>query len=141
MKIRGGHGRRDYFLSELRRCGGGSQRGRHRGLHECDYEDDQEKDPDMSSLNIVTRISTSSVVAYSVNYGKVEVKNDNGGGIVGLQELGLVYGCESYGNISSDSGTNGRYRETAWQLFRIPMSEARWRALIIWAVLPAAEPR
>ena len=75
------------------------------GSMNVDYEDDQEKDPDMSSLNIVTRINASSVVAYSVNYGKVEVKKDNGGGIVGLQELGLVYGCESYGNISSDSGS------------------------------------
>lgn len=64
------------------------------GSMNVDYEDDQEKDPDMSSLNIVTRINASSVVAYSVNYGKVEVKKDNGGGIVGLQELGLVYGCE-----------------------------------------------
>lgn len=58
------------------------------GSMNVDYEDDQEKDPDMSSLNIVTRINASSVVAYSVNYGKVEVKKDNGGGIVGLQELG-----------------------------------------------------
>ncbi len=75
------------------------------GSMNVDYEDDQETDPDMSSLNIVTRINASSVVVYSVNYGKVEVKNNNGGGIVGLQELGLVYGCESYGNISSDSGS------------------------------------
>ena len=75
------------------------------GSMNVDYEDDQEMDPDMSSLNIVTRINASSVVVYSVNYGKVEVKNNNGGGIVGLQELGLVYGCESYGNISSDSGS------------------------------------
>ena len=112
------------------------------GSMNVDYEDDQEKDPDMSSLNIVTRINASSVVAYSVNYGKVEVKKDNGGGIVGLQELDWSMAVSPTATFHPIPVPIWEVsRETAWQPFRIPMSEARWRALIIWAVLPAAEPR
>ena len=74
------------------------------GSMNVDYEEDQETDADMSSLNLVTRINASSIVADSINYGKVEVKKQQAGGVAGLQELGIIYRCESYGNVTASGG-------------------------------------
>lgn len=74
------------------------------GSMNVDYEMDQETDLDMSSFDPVTRVNASSIAVYCTNYGKIEAKKQQVGGIAGLQELGLIYGCESYGNIAASSG-------------------------------------
>ncbi len=75
------------------------------GSMNVDLEGDQETDADLSTLDIVVRVQVSSIVAYSANYGKVDAKKQHAGGIVGQQELGLIYGCESYGNVKAASGS------------------------------------
>lgn len=74
------------------------------GAMNVDYEKDQETDLDLRTFDLVTRINASSIVVYCLNYGKVQVKKQQAGGIAGLQELGLIYGCESYGNIAAAGG-------------------------------------
>lgn len=66
-----------------------------------DPEDDIEK-PD--TLNFTYR--TKAILYACINDGKVTGKKDCTGGVVGLSEIGTVYGCENYGNIES---TNGNY--------------------------------
>ena len=45
-----------------------------------------------------------AVIHASKNYGSVTSKKDCVGGIVGKMDIGLVYGCESYSEITSQTG-------------------------------------
>ena len=45
------------------------------------------------------RSTVNDIVIYCVNYGEVTSRKDCAGGITGLQELGLIYGCEGYGGV------------------------------------------
>ena len=70
---------------------------------ECDV--DPEYDLDITeTTNVRLRSTVSDVVIYCINYGEVNSKKDCAGGIVGLQELGLVYGSEGYGTVKSETG-------------------------------------
>lgn len=74
----------------------------------------------------MTRINASSIVVYCLNYGKVQVKKQQAGGIAGLQELGLIYGCESYGNIAAAGGKYvGGLAGNSARRFRSPMSAVK----------------
>ena len=46
-----------------------------------------------------------AVIHASKNYGEVVSKYDGAGGITGKMDFGLIYRCESYGNVSSTSGS------------------------------------
>lgn len=45
-----------------------------------------------------------AVIHACQNYGEVTAKRDGAGGICGKMDLGLIYGCESYCNVKSESG-------------------------------------
>ena len=64
-----------------------------------DPEDDIEKP---YTLNFTYQ--TKAILYACINDGKVTGKKDCAGGVVGLSEIGTVYGCENYGNIESKSG-------------------------------------
>lgn len=75
------------------------------GTMNVEYAGDPEFDFDFTdSLNITLRSTVNDVMIHCMNYGEVTAKKNCAGGIVGLQELGYVYDCEGYGDISSDSG-------------------------------------
>ena len=46
-----------------------------------------------------------AVIHASKNYGEVVSKYDGAGGITGKMDFGLIYRCESYGNVASTSGS------------------------------------
>ena len=63
------------------------------GTMNVEYDVDPEYDLDITeTTNVRLRSTVSDVVIYCINYGEVNSKKDCAGGIVGLQELGLVYG-------------------------------------------------
>lgn len=75
------------------------------GTMNVEYDVDQEYDLDITeTTNVRLRSTVSDVVIYCINYGEVNSKKDCAGGIVGLQELGLVYGSEGYGTVKSETG-------------------------------------
>lgn len=75
------------------------------GTMNVEYDVDPEYDLDITeTTNVRLRSTVSDVVIYCINYGEVNSKKDCAGGIVGLQELGLVYGSESYGTVKSETG-------------------------------------
>lgn len=75
------------------------------GTMNVEYEEDPEFDTDLTeSSNIAIRSTVNNVVIHSINYGRVTGKKNCVGGITGLQELGLIYDCEGYGKVASDSG-------------------------------------
>lgn len=75
------------------------------GTMNIEYENDPEVDLELPEpVDIVLRSTVSNVVIRSMNYGSVNVKKNCAGGIVGLQEMGLVYACEGYGEVQSESG-------------------------------------
>lgn len=75
------------------------------GTMNVEYEGDPEFDLDLTgSINITLRSTVNNVIIHSINYGTVEAKKNCAGGITGLQELGLIYDCEGYGSIESESG-------------------------------------
>ena len=62
------------------------------GTMNVEYDVDPEYDLDITeTTNVRLRSTVSDVVIYCINYGEVNSKKDCAGGIVGLQELGLVY--------------------------------------------------
>lgn len=65
-----------------------------------DPEDDFEKP---EGLNFTYR--TKAVVEKCINKGRVTVKKDCAGGIVGYSEVGTVYKCESYAEALSTDGS------------------------------------
>lgn len=75
------------------------------GTMNVEYDVDPEYDLDITeTTNVRLRSTVSDVVIYCINYGEVNSKKDCVGGIVGLQELGLVYGSEGYGTVKSETG-------------------------------------
>lgn len=75
------------------------------GTMNIEYDVDPEYDLDITeTTNVRLRSTVSDVVIYCINYGEVNSKKDCAGGIVGLQELGLVYGSEGYGTVKSETG-------------------------------------
>ena len=75
------------------------------GTMNVEYDVDPEYDLDITeTTNVRLRSTVSDVVIYCINYGEVNSKKDCAGGIVGLQELGLVYGSEGYGTVQSETG-------------------------------------
>lgn len=75
------------------------------GTMNVEYDVDPEYDLDITeTTNVRLRSTVSDVVIYCINYGEVNLKKDCAGGIVGLQELGLVYGSEGYGTVKSETG-------------------------------------
>ena len=75
------------------------------GTMNVEYDVDPEYDLDITeTTNVMLRSTVSDVVIYCINYGEVNSKKDCAGGIVGLQELGLVYGSEGYGTVKSETG-------------------------------------
>ena len=65
------------------------------------------KDPEEDitiSTDIARTTRINAVILSAINYGKINGKKDCMGGIVGLQSLGLLHGCEGYGSISSSAG-------------------------------------
>ena len=75
------------------------------GTMNVEYDVDPEYDLDITeTTNVRLRSTVSDVVIYCINYGAVNSKKDCAGGIVGLQELGLVYGSEGYGTAKSETG-------------------------------------
>lgn len=75
------------------------------GTMNVEYDGDPEYDLDITeTTNVRLRSTVSDVVIYCINYGEVNSKKDCAGGIVGLQELGLVYGSEGYGTVKSETG-------------------------------------
>lgn len=76
------------------------------GTMNVEYGDDPEFDLDLTGkVNIILRSTVNNVVIHSINYGAVSVKKNCAGGITGSQELGLIYDCEGYGTVISDSGS------------------------------------
>lgn len=76
------------------------------GTVNIEYGEDPEFDFDFSeTLNITLRSTVNDVMIHCINYGAVTAKKNCAGGIAGLQELGFIYDCESYGDISSDTGS------------------------------------
>lgn len=74
------------------------------GTMNVEYDVDPEYDLDITeTTNVRLRSTVSDVVIYCINYGEVNSKKDCAGGIVGLQELGLVYGSEGYGTVKSET--------------------------------------
>ena len=75
------------------------------GTMNVEYDVDPEYDLDINeTTNVRLRSTVSDVLIYCINYGEVNSKKDCAGGIVGLQELGLVYGSEGYGTVKSETG-------------------------------------
>lgn len=75
------------------------------GTMNIEYDLDPEFDPDLTdSTDITLRSTVNNVVIRCSNYGEVTSKKNSVGGITGLEELGLVYGSESYGSVKSDTG-------------------------------------
>ena len=52
-------------------------------------------------------LRTKCIVDRSTNRGEIQTNRNSGGGIVGRMELGLVTGCESYGNVTVDDDFAG----------------------------------
>ena len=71
---------------------------------ELDPEEDIEKNGS-NSFDYVLR--TKCIVDASTNRGEIQTNRNSGGGIVGRMELGLVTGCESYGDVSVEDDFAG----------------------------------
>ncbi len=76
------------------------------GAMEMEYEEDPEDDlkgqVDLSSKRYY---ELKDIMLGCINRGSVTANRDDVGGIVGRMEIGLVQECESYGHISSASGS------------------------------------
>lgn len=74
------------------------------GTMNIESTDDPEADADIK-LDVATRTELNDVILSSINYGKINGKKNCVGGVIGLQELGLVYDCEGYGSIATSAGS------------------------------------
>lgn len=75
------------------------------GCMNIEYDEDPEFDLDMTEeTDVVLRTTVNCVVIRSNNYGSIHSKKDCAGAVAGLQELGIIYDCEGYGRVSTDSG-------------------------------------
>ena len=76
------------------------------GSMNIEYDVDPELDFDLSKFTeVAVRATVNDVVIHCTSYGSIKAKKNNCGGIVGSEELGIIYDCEGYGNIKSDSGS------------------------------------
>lgn len=71
--------------------------------YEFDMEGTLAQNLGMGSI-LSSTYQTRCVSSANINRGQVQAKWDNVGGIAGLQELGLVSGCQSYGKAASGEG-------------------------------------
>ena len=72
------------------------------GTMNIEYDADPEFDLDLTETTDITlRSRVNGVLIHNINYGAVTAKKNCAGGIVGLQELGLVYDGEGYGAVLS----------------------------------------
>jgi phage shock protein A len=77
------------------------------GNMNIEYDADPEVDPDFSGTsNVKIRSTVNVVILHSRNYGEITAKKSASGGVVGFQELGIIYDCEGYGSVEVESGTN-----------------------------------
>lgn len=75
------------------------------GTMNIEYDADPEYDIDLTnSVNITIRSTVNDVIFYCTNAGKVMSKKDYCGGMAGHQEMGLIYKCQSYGNVLATDG-------------------------------------
>ncbi len=75
------------------------------GTMNVEYDVNPEYDLDLSTAtNVKIRTTVNVVIMKCINYGDVTSKKNCAGGITGLQELGLVYSCEGYGSVKSETG-------------------------------------
>ncbi len=75
------------------------------GTMAVEYDIDPEEDISVSGASGGSfRFFTNAVLLNCVNYDSVSAKKDGAGGAVGYMDLGVVYGCENYGEIKSLSG-------------------------------------
>lgn len=76
------------------------------GIMNVEYDLDPELDLDLAKVTDVTvRSTTNDVLIHCKNYGAVNAKKNNCGGIAGYEELGLIHDCENYGEVVSESGS------------------------------------
>ena len=70
-----------------------------------EYTLDPEDDLSLE-LNVTQKkqYKLKAVIHASKNYGEITSKYDCAGGICGKMDLGLIYGCESYSKVESQSG-------------------------------------
>ena len=66
-----------------------------------DPEDDNTAEPTVTQKKLY---SLKAVIHASKNFGNVTSKYDAAGGVVGKMDFGLIYGCEAYSVIQSESG-------------------------------------
>lgn len=77
------------------------------GAMNIEYDADPEYDLDITdSTNITIRTTVNDVVIHCRNNAAVSSKKNDAGGIVGQQEMGFIYNCQSYGEVSADDGSN-----------------------------------
>lgn len=75
------------------------------GTMDIEYDGDPELDFSFAKdAGIILRATVNDVVISCLNYGSVNVKKNQAGGIVGQQALGLVFQCQAYGYISTEGG-------------------------------------
>ena len=74
------------------------------GTMNVESTDDPELDTDIK-LDIATKTELNNVVISCQNYGDINGKKNCIGAVVGLQELGLVHGCEGYGSVMASAGS------------------------------------
>lgn len=76
------------------------------GTMNVEVGDDPESDLDVSGeLDVATSSEINDIILNSINYGKVEGKKGYAGGVVGYQEVGLIYQCEGYGHVKASAGS------------------------------------
>lgn len=69
-----------------------------------EYTSDPEDDfARPSNLNFVYK--TKAILSECINRGEVDGKKDCMGGIAGSLSLGVIYSCQGYGNVKSESGS------------------------------------
>ncbi len=77
------------------------------GTMAIEYDFDKESQiTGLKGSKINTSFITKCVLRKNRNYGSIKGLKDYTGGICGMQEMGTVLGCGSYGNVES---TNGNY--------------------------------
>lgn len=75
------------------------------GCMNVEYDADPEADLDLTgATNVTIRSTVNCVVAYCKNYGSINAKKNAVGAVAGLQELGVLYRCEGYGETAASAG-------------------------------------
>jgi len=75
------------------------------GTIAIEYDLDPEEDVSVSGTkNSEFKYFMNAALLDGKNYGTVSCKKDAAGGAVGYMDLGIAFGCENYGSVSSTSG-------------------------------------